>query len=125
MAQALAEHGYIVAAVNHPGNNALEPWSSSKDYTERLSRVLPRQAIEKLPGREELDLLNVAEREQVPVARNDDGRSSRKCRIDELVIVGILSDPARPSQHRNGFGVRAKSIDDDGDLRSGHAELVG
>ena len=25
LARALASHGYIVAAVNHPGNNALEP----------------------------------------------------------------------------------------------------
>ena len=27
LAQSLAQHGYIVAAVNHPGNNALEPYT--------------------------------------------------------------------------------------------------
>jgi len=45
----LAAHGYIAAAVNHPGNNALEPytpagfslwWERAKDLSEVIDRML-------------------------------------------------------------------------------------
>lgn len=45
----LAAHGYIVAAVNHPGNNALEPytpqgfslwWERAKDLSEVIDKML-------------------------------------------------------------------------------------
>nr|WKF59422.1 hypothetical protein HUO10_003933 [Paraburkholderia busanensis] len=49
LASALAAHGYIVAAVNHPGNNALEPltregfvlwWERARDLSDVLDGVL-------------------------------------------------------------------------------------
>lgn len=49
LASALAEHGYIVAGVNHPGNNALEPltregfvlwWERATDLGEVLDAML-------------------------------------------------------------------------------------
>lgn len=49
LASALAAHGYIVAGVNHPGNNALEPvtregfmlwWERATDVSEALDGVL-------------------------------------------------------------------------------------
>ena len=47
---ALASHGYIAAAVNHPGNNALEPytaagfslwWERARDLSEVIDKMLP------------------------------------------------------------------------------------
>lgn len=49
LASALASHGYIVAGVNHPGNNALEPltregfvlwWERATDLSEALDALL-------------------------------------------------------------------------------------
>jgi predicted dienelactone hydrolase len=49
LGEALAAHGYIVAAVNHPGNNAAEPytakgfsiwWERARDLSETISGML-------------------------------------------------------------------------------------
>ncbi len=49
LATKLAAHGYIVAAVNHPGNNALEPytpsgfslwWERARDLSEVIDKML-------------------------------------------------------------------------------------
>ena len=54
LAQALASHGYIVAAVNHPGNNALEDytaegfllwWERARNLTTVIDQVLTDSQI--------------------------------------------------------------------------------
>ena len=49
LGKALAAHGYVAAAVNHPGNNAAEPytaegfsiwWESASDLSETISGML-------------------------------------------------------------------------------------
>jgi predicted dienelactone hydrolase len=49
LGEALAAHGYIAAAVNHPGNNATEPytvegfsiwWERARDLSEVINRML-------------------------------------------------------------------------------------
>ncbi len=46
------------------------------------------------------------------IAGHEDCRASSQCRVDELVVVGILRHPTRSAERGNDFRMRLEVIDD-------------